>query len=143
MNVSRETIYAALFALLTEAAGFHTVSRVPLPVADIPNANFPVLEQLAAREDATSQGLNLPLKWSIKVQLMVYANTANVPNTDAALNALLDSIETALAPNKATGYQTLGGLVTQCKIFGSILKDAGFQSGIGAAAIAIELVTTS
>lgn len=143
MNVSRETIYTALLTFLQKAVGFNTVTRVPIPEADIANANFPILEQYASREVAIQQGMNLPPKWNIKQTLMVFASTTDLPNVDTALNKLLDAIEAALAPSPITGYQTLGGVVTSCRFVGTISKDAGFQSGIGAAAIAIELVTTS
>jgi hypothetical protein len=146
---TREQIYGGLLTFLAAAVGFNTISRSAMPEAELATAQMPVLEQLPSAEDAVQQSLNLPPKWVIRQPLMVYVSVpAGPPNDpssvgDTILNDLLDAIETALAPSPATGYQTLGGLVVSCRFVGVIQKDPGYQSGIGAAAIAIEMVTTS
>lgn len=146
---SREAIYNGLLTYLEKAIGFQTISRSPIPSSDLANAAMPALEQLPSSEDAAQKQLNLGPIWKIKQSLMVYvavpAGPANDPASigDTILNNLLDAIEAALAPNPTTGYQTLGGLVVSCQFVGVLLKDPGFQSGIGAAAIGIEMLTTS
>lgn len=149
MIQTREAIYSGLLNFLKTTVGFVTVSRSPIPEADIAAAAMPALEQLPSAEDAIQQGLNLAPKWVIRQPLMVYASVPAGPVNDptqigdTVMNNLLDAIEAALKPSPMTGYQTLGGLVVSCRFVGVIQKDPGFQSGVGAAAIAIEMVTTS
>lgn len=149
MIQTREAIYSGLLAFIAGVIGAQTVSRSPIPEADLATAQMPALEQLPSAEDATQKGLNLPPVWHIRQPLMLYVSVpAGPPNDpssvgDTILNNMLDAIENALKPSPTTGYQTLGGLVTSCRFVGVIQKDPGYQSGIGAAAIAIEMVTTS
>jgi hypothetical protein len=149
MIKTREQVYGGLLSFLAAAVGFQTVSRSAIPEADLATAQMPTLEQLPSAEDAQQKGLNLPPVWLIRQPLMVYVSVPGGPPNDPSsvgdtiLNNLLDAIEAALAPSPTTGYQTLGGLVTSCRFVGVIQKDPGYQSGIGAAAIAIEMVTTS
>ena len=57
-----------------------------------------------------------------------------------ALNVLLDAVEVALAPD-FTGYQTLGGLVYDCKISGKIETLEGILGGQEVALVPIEILT--
>jgi hypothetical protein len=140
----REQIYAGLLTFLQQAVGFQTVTRVTVPEAVIAGAAMPMLEQLPSAESAEETGINLPPKWMIKQPLAVYCSTSD-PDVlpDTVLNNLLDAIETALKPNPATGYQTLNGLVVSCRFRGVLLKEPGYQAGVGAALVMIEMRTTS
>jgi hypothetical protein len=140
---TREAVYGAMLNFLKTSVGFALVSRIPIPEQDLSMGNLPALEQLASSEEGGMKGYNLPTKWTIRQALMVYASVDPLGNGDTPLNNLLDAIETALKPSPVTGYQTLGGLVTSCKFVGVISKDPGYQTGIGAAAIGIEMVITS
>lgn len=144
MYPNREVIYSALMTFLQKTTGAVTVSRTGLPEADIASCALPAIEQMPSSEDAVEQGANLRSKWKIKQPVTIYVDTTNpdIPG-DAVVNNMLDAIETALVPSPVTGYQTLGGLVQWCRFRGVLLKDAGYQTGIGAALIALEILTTS
>jgi hypothetical protein len=142
----RESISAALFALLQGVqATIPTVSfsRRYIDSTSLGSANLPMVELLVKSEDAIQKGMGVPIQWKVTAHIFVFVSTTDTDTEpDAVMNNILDAIEAAVAPDK-TGYQTLGGLVVNCRINGTIERDPGFISGIGAAAIPIEITTTS
>lgn len=73
--------------------------------------------------------------------------TPGVPNPgsnpgSSVLNPMLDAIEAALAPTGPSGYQTLGGLIIDCRIEGEIIKVLGDEdpSGVCGAVIPIMIL---
>ena len=142
MNVSRETIYAALFALVSGAAPFVTASRRFRLITDMQPSELPALFQQRSGEE-TQQTRGIPPKYVMRVDLAIYSFN---PDTKGAatpqLNALLDAVEAALRPNPATGIQSLGGLVSHCFISGKTEIFEGELGNRAAAVIPVEIVTT-
>lgn len=88
--------------------------------------------------------MGIPIEWKVTAGVFVFVSTTDTDTEpDMVMNNILDAIEAAVAPDKGSGYQTLGGLVVNCRINGTIERDPGFMSGVGAAAIPIEITTTS
>jgi hypothetical protein len=138
--IIREQIFAALFALVSTAANFKTTSRKLKLWSDVPPAEQPALFQAQGKEHAAS-GFRQPTKWTLHGSLYVYAHQNSLdmlPST--ALNGLIDAIELALAPDMATGEQTLGGLVQHCRIAGEIETDEGVLGDQAVAIIPIEIM---
>lgn len=138
----RESISAALFALLRGVPDV-SLSRRYIDSASLGSANLPMIELLIKSEDAIQKGMAVPIQWKVMAHIFVFVSTTDTDiEPDTTMNNILDAIENAIAPD-STGYQTLGGLVVNCRINGTIERDPGFASGVGAAAIPIEITTTS
>jgi hypothetical protein len=142
--MKREPIYAALFTRLSAAASFNTASRRLRHWSDVTSAEQPALFQ-AQKSEAAQRLRGQPPKWTIDVDVYVYAQAPDDQTSPAAvLNPLLDAIEAALAPAGAdavtSGAQTLGGLVSHCWIAGKITTDEGVLGGQAVAIVPIEIV---
>lgn len=125
----REPIYLAIFNLASTIANFNTKSRIWKPIVACQDGNFPCLFQVQLGEDF-EQVKGLPAKNTLHVDLHLYAQTESIKDDNSVapaiqLNNMLDALETALAPDPATGVQTLGGLVSHCWISGRTLTDEG------------------
>jgi hypothetical protein len=154
MIATREAISAALFALIQNAAyepPVATFSRKYISSTDLGTANTPAIVMVVKDELAKMSGHGIPIKWVLNLHVFVFVSTAD-PNPDnqpeTVLNNILDAIELAILPPLQPGVliggrQTLQGLVYDCRINGAIERDPGFIGGIGAAAIPIEITTTS
>ncbi len=126
----REPIYSALFALITQAPGLKTSSRRLIPWEELAPADQPALMMIQKGEHAEVK-TKLPTIWTLKVDIVLYAfnsgqtigSGATTPMT--ALNPIVDAIATVLLPTPPTDDQTLGGLVTRCRIDGEIITDEG------------------
>jgi hypothetical protein len=142
MIASREAIYSALFTLISDAAPFVTKSRRFRLITDMQPSELPALFQTQAGEE-TRQVKGIPPKYTLSADITIYAFN---PDTNGAatpqLNALVDAVEAALAPNPATGLQTLGGLVSHCFISGKTDFFDGVLGNRAAAVIPVEIVTT-
>jgi len=140
VNVSRETVYAALFALVTSVPGIRTQSRRLIHWADVNAADQPALFQVQSHQAPQQTGRGMPPKWLLRAELYLYANAGSDPHVIPAqqLNTLIDAIEAALKP--ATGndiiqnVQTLGGIVSHCWLDGEIEV---FDGALGEQAVAI------
>jgi hypothetical protein len=144
MISTREAAGAALFNLLKTATGINNAQRKITVSADTNSADLPVLEVFVKSEQGERRGVGLPILWTIHCMAFIFVSTVDPGNlAETQLNNLLDSVEAALKPSPATGKQTLGGVVFDCRINGPIEREPGFMSGIGAAAIPIEITTTS
>ena len=139
--ITRETIYAALFTKLSAAASFVTKSRKLRHWADVAASEQPALF-LAQGPETPSQTKGLPAKWSLAANIYLYVNVGEDPeaNPSAIMNPIVDAVEGALAPDPATGYQDLGGLVSHCWIAGPIETDEGVLGPQGVRIIPIEIV---
>lgn len=128
MMVPRETVYAGLFARLAAIPGLVTASRRLRHWSDTPAALQPALF-MVQRHERPQQVRGAPSAWTLLVDLYLYAHAGGDPNAAPAqaLNALIDGIEAALAPEPASGVQTLGGLVSHCWI-----DPAGIETDEGA-----------
>lgn len=140
--MNRETIYAALFAKVTGAAGFITTSRRLQHWADVPTPNMPALFQ-AQKDQKVERNGRLPAKHHLPAELYVYVHAGDDPNVAPAptMNALIDAIENALAPDDPDKLVcTLGGLVTHCWISGDIKTDEGTLGPLSVAIIPIDIL---
>ena len=150
MNVAREQIYSALFALLQSAANFKTVGRVWVPSNKLDPPQLPALFMVENNEHAMQTAPGRPAKWMLDVDVVIYARNegeSQAPGAESyvratALNNLLDAVESALAPVAATNVQSLGGLVQHCWIEGKIEKDAALQGANSVAVVPVRILTT-
>jgi hypothetical protein len=141
--ISRENIFAALFALVSGAASFKTTSRKLKHWTDVSPADQPALFQTQGRETAISP-YREPTKWTLRSSLYVYAHQSSLdalPST--ALNNLIDAIVLALWQGPGVEEQTLGGLVSQCNIVGEIETDEGVLGDQAVAIIPIEIMANA
>ena len=143
--VSREAIYDALLALFEAQCGatFKTYSRRWKSVWDDPAArvaDLPMLVQWEGEEDHQwgNRGIGVIRTWTIKLEL--YAKipdgaTPGVPDSttggSTVLNPLIDAVEAALQPDLGEVGQTLGGLVTDVRIEGTVIKVLGDEDPTG------------
>ena len=126
--IAREPIYAALFALVANAAGFVTESRRLRHWSDVTPAEQPALFMRQKQEVAAVPMLGAPTVWKLGVEFYLYAHSSDPYATPAAiLNPLVDAVEAALAPLAATGLQDLGlpAMVQHAYIAGKIATDEG------------------
>lgn len=148
----REDISAALFKLLQGATYPVTInkfSRRYISSADLSSGNMPAVCMLVHNEHADYTMHGLAAKWKLEVYIFIFIETVNPDvEPEATLNTIIDAIDQALTVttksiNTMNNRQTLGGLVYDCRISGTVERDPGFQSGVGAAAIPIEILTTN
>jgi hypothetical protein len=143
--MTREPVYAALFALLSAAAPFATASRRLRHWSLVDPAEQPALFVVQKRETAKAAE-GSPTAWRAAVDLYVYCQAPDDETAPATvLNPLLDALEAALAPtggDVALGTQTLGGLAKHCWIAGAIETDEGALGGQAVAIVPIEILLT-
>ena len=135
-SVSRETVYAALFARVASAAKFTTKSRRLKHFAQVQSGEHPAIFQIQRDEDAQiTRGI--PTRWNLRVDLFIYAWQSDPKAAPSqSLNPLLDAIEAALKPDNPTVNDcTLGGLVSHCRIAGKVEIFEGVADGNQAVAI--------
>lgn len=138
--MNREPIYAALFATLSAAAPFVTASRRLRHWSDVGPAEQPSLF-LVQKSETAQRRKGLPPKWTLAVDVFVYARAADDLSSAAiVLNPLIDAIESALAPASPTATQTLGGLVEHAWIAGKIETDEGVLGGQAVAIVPLEIL---
>ncbi len=143
MFVPREAIYAALFAKVSQAASFQTISRRLQHWTDVPASAQPALFQTQVDETVTSTpGLN-PV-YVLRVDLYIYANTQGDATVSPAtlLNPLIDAVLASIAFDPVTNKQTLGGLVEYCIADGRIVTDEGVLGNQGVIIIPVSMKST-
>jgi len=123
---TRETIYQALFSLVTTGLTWRTSSRRLEHWSNLSAEQQPALFLVQKGETAIVQ-TKIPTKWELRCELWLYANTSAdrsvVPMS--LLNPLIDAIVNKLVPPGHIGEQTLNGLVERCRIDGQIETDEG------------------
>ncbi|HYL92766.1 MAG TPA: hypothetical protein VEW69_06375 [Alphaproteobacteria bacterium] len=150
MITPREQIYSALFAalqgaLLTPAGPFKTVGRRWQDPSLISPADRPALYQVQKSEQART-GLNgAPISWKITLDLVLYttgdSSPTAIPSTE--LNALLDTVETALKSAQPGLAQTLGGKVSHCRVEGRVEVVENINGAMALAVIPVEILVTA
>ncbi len=151
MNVSREAVMAALVAKLQGAAfsapvngktTFASMSRRLKLWADTPKSQRPALFLTEHREQQSYQSEALQGRTTLNVDLFVYIDASDMNTVPAiSLNIIMDAIETALKPAPTDdGRQTLGGLVSHCRIDGQVMKDPGDLDGDGLLWVPLKIV---
>ena len=131
--MTREPIYAALFALLAAAPGLVTTSRRLQHWGDVPAASQPALFMEEQDETATTQ-TGLPSRWTLAVDVYLYVRSDGGAAPGPIMNPLLDYIVQALAYLPGQYVQTLGGLVAYARIDGNVKR---FQSVLDSQAVAM------
>ena len=134
--MNRETIYAALFAKGTAAAGFSQSARRLRHIEDLQPSEFPAFYQVQKDEDWKQPAGNLPPIGELTVEWWVYVyGPDSVTSHAALLNPLIDALAGSVGLPPAfnpSGYQTLGGLVESVRLNGRIdyaegaMDDRGF-----------------
>ena len=115
------------------------MSRHLIDAENLQPTQQPALFQLQKREIA-EQIKGLPTKWRLEVELYIYCKTTDKSMSGAMiLNPLIDAVQSALAFDKITGTQTLGGLVSHCWINGTIDVYEGAQDTQTVAIVPIEI----
>ena len=147
MISSRETIYAALFALAAQSAGYVTTSRYLQHWSEVSPEAQPALYQRQVSE-SVARVRGVPQQMTLNVEIYIYVRTnaqmldpTIVPST--LMNPLLDALETALAPtgkDLQLQTQTLGGLVSHCWINGTTEIFEGFLADQAVAIVPISIL---
>lgn len=142
--MTREPIYAALFAKLSAIPGLVTTDRRLQHWTDVQPAAQPALFQTQRRELQTPRK-GMPAKVTLQCEIYLYVNTGNDLSATPAttLNPLMDAIEAALAPDPITMFQTLGGTVSHCWIEGEIITDEGVLGPQGVAIIPVNILVNN
>lgn len=135
MSASRESVYAALFAILQNAYAWQTVSRRLQNVQDMQPEQLPAAFQLQGPQKLTYQG-DTPTTGEWQAHWLLYAYSADTtvaPSTQ--LNAMIDAVLAALKPGAGPVQRnTLGGQVEYAAAEGEI--DV-FEGVLGDRAIAV------
>lgn len=141
--ITREPIYAALFALVAGAANFVTAERRWRHWSELTPAEQPALFMLQKSELATVPTLGAPTVWTLAVELYVYAHASDTYVAPAmVLNPLVDGVEAALAPLPVPGLQDLGlpAMVQHAYIAGKIETEEGVLRDQAVAIIPVEIL---
>jgi hypothetical protein len=142
--ITREPIFAALWALAAEAENFATASRRLRHWSDVGPAEQPALfmsEKGSIAEQRPPRGT--PAVWKLFADLYLYAHSSDPYLPPASiLNPLLDAIEAALMPSPANGIQDLGlpSMVKHAYIAGRIETDEGVLGDQAIAIVPIEIL---
>lgn len=142
--MTREPIYAALFAKLQAAASFKTASRRLRHWSDVPAGQQPALFMAQRAESVVAQQPvpGLPKKVTLEVDVYVYVRAAANAAPGPLINPLLDAIDAALRGDPITGKQTLGGLCEHAWIEGTIETDEGTLGEQAVAIVPIRILAT-
>ena len=142
--MSREAAYSALFVQVAAAYPWGSASRRMRLWSDVPPSARPALFQLESGPETYVWTTPATPRRTFEAKLFLYFDARNpaVPGA-SALNAALDAVDAALAPaglDLASGRQTLGGLVHDCKISGVPVRDTGDLDGDGLAVVSVRLI---
>jgi hypothetical protein len=142
---TREQISVAFFDLIAGAANFMATSRRFVHWDQVNETQMPFLTMIKTGETRGRQAEGLPTL-TINTHVFLYLSAGMDPEEtpDAAMNALLDAIDAAVAPSGADlvngNRQTLGGLVSHCYPFGPVFLDTGDIDGKAVAAIPFQIL---
>src|SRR6267142_810598 len=137
MAISREAIYAALFARLKAQVGLcKTFSRKWLHAQEGGNEQQPALLCLEGNELPRDEPPRPPV-WTLEATVVVYARTNDVATPGTVLSNILDQIEAALEFQAADGVNfftevhTMFGIrgVQRAWIAGQVQKEDGAETG--------------
>jgi len=143
--VDRETIFAALFALVSPLTVYpwkSTPSRRLKLWGDVALDQRPALFQFEGTEETYTWSNDVNPKRVLEARLFFYTNCKD-PTVQGAtqMNQILTAIERALLPTgkdlAGVGRQTLGGLVQHCRIEGKVFRDPGDLDGDGMARVPV------
>ena len=142
--MSREAAFSALFAAVSTAYAWGLSSRRMKLWSETPPNLRPALFQLESGPETYQWASPATPRRTLEAKLFLYFD-ARDPTTPgaSAINAALDALDAALAPtglDVASGRQTLGGAVHDCKITGVPVRDVGDLDGDGLAVVSVRLI---
>jgi hypothetical protein len=141
--VSRETIFAALFQKLQAVQGLLTTSRTIEHWDSVSPERQPAAFQMEGRQEITSPALRRT-QVALIAEWYLYAHAINTSgDVVALLNTLVDACFVPLEPGPAYDEQTLGGLVTSCRIHGTIETSEGRLGQQAVAIIPIQIIANT
>ena len=152
LSVNRDTVLSALFSRLSlitfstpvrGVSNFTICSRRLRHWSDVPKSERPALFMVCHGESSVYRAENVPAYTTMSVKLFIYTDGSDklsVPDTDISI--ILDAIDRALSPGPGEARQTLGGLVSHCRIDGEILRDPGDMDDDGLIIVPILVTAT-
>jgi hypothetical protein len=142
--MSREDAFSALFDIVASAYPWGVASRRLRLWSDVPASMRPAFFQLESGPESYQWTSLAQPRRTIEAKIFLYFDSRDPLTPGAsAVNAALDAIDAALAPqgvDAAAGRQTLGGAVYDCKIAGVPVRDTGDIDGDGLAVVSVKLV---
>ncbi len=145
----RETIYAAFYALLAAITAedgsktFKSGGRVLKAQEEVALEEAPALYVLQKTETAEVIR-DIPTRWSLEAEVYIYVKTETQPGVapSTQLNPLVDAVIAALGgPNQPNTpiEQTLGGLVSKCRVAGAVVYGEGVLGDYGVAIVPVRI----
>lgn len=147
MTVTREQVSEALFDLLKSSYVYPVSRRRFLSWDDVASSEKPALFMLEHQETHARNRQPTPANRTLMVDVLIFISEGLDPNTIPiiTLNNLIDAIDPVsrgvLKPDDILqNRQTLGGLVYDCYIEGTIDKVPGDVDGQGMVTIPIKVI---
>ncbi len=142
--MSREAAFTALFTAVSAAYPWGVASRRLKLWSEVPPSSRPAFFQLESGPETYQWTSPATPRRTYEAKFFLYFD-ARDPSTpgSTAINQALDAIDAALQPqglDLATGRQTLGGVVHDCKITGVPVRDVGDLDGDGLAVVSVRLI---
>ena len=140
--ITRETYYGALWTLLRGIDASPVIrlfDRRLRAVERLPDAELPALFMIVGKQDTVWKG-KLPQHKLTAEIVLACANPDPHTAADIVMNALVDAVEAALDPGPGLEWETLGGLVSQCRIEGEAEFFPGPNSTRAYAALTIAMM---
>ena len=109
---------------------------------DVPGPNCPALFMVQGDQDELVTE-RMPTRYVLAADLYLYFHQINVSPDgvfQTVINTTLDALRAQLLPGPAIEEQTLGGLVTRCRIKGKIQILDGSLSESALAIVPIEII---
>lgn len=141
--MTREPIYAALFAALSAAPGFVTLSRRLRHWDDVQPSEQPAFFQSQTGESARTVS-GQPTVWTLNLEIYVYAAIQPGQAPGPVLNPLVDGISNIInTPHVISGRQNLGlSNVAYCRVEGNVQIDEGTLDNQAVAIIPVVILAT-
>lgn len=141
MSVTREQIFQALFTLVSSSSAFVTASRTLVSWEQLsPSGQMPAIYVRQMKEDSVvTRGLPTVSKMHAEIYIYCATEKHSGPGS-TVINGLVDAVTAALAPDAASGEQTLGGLVHRCRIEGGTVIDEGTLGDVAMAMLPVEII---
>lgn len=136
--MNREAIWTAVFAMLSGLADFAETDRKVKHWGDC--TNFPALFLNQGAEEVKKSGRGLPCTYTMSAEIYLYARNDSGGTPAIQINNLLDLVHDALQPESPDGKITLGGIVHDVWIDGTIARDEGVLGDIGVAIVPLKVL---
>lgn len=138
--MNRESIWEGVFGIVSALAPFKETSRKVIHWADC--TNYPALFLSQGSETVVKSGRGLPCTYTMSAEIFLYARNDSNGTPATQINALLDALDALFQPDAIDGKQTLGGLVHDVWIEGTIARDEGTLGDTGVAIVPIKVLVT-